>query len=107
MLSVIFQVYQNCYDDCSGFRILRAVILGHENGKTCLRNRTGDQRLTDLVKMYTCKDRAKLSESEKIIESFANASTSTRRVHTISVHSQDAEVKCIFNKINDDDAEFY
>ena len=41
--------------------------------KTCLRNRTGDQRLTDLVTMLTCKDCA--LDREEIIESYANAST--------------------------------
>ena len=41
--------------------------------KPCLRNRSGDQRLSDLVTSFTCKDRE--LDREKIIESFANAST--------------------------------
>lgn len=44
--------------------------------KPCLRNRSGDQRLSDLVTLFVCKDRE--LDREQIIESFANAST--RRV---------------------------
>jgi hAT family C-terminal dimerisation region len=47
--------------------------------KPCLRNRSSDQRLSDLVTLFTCKDRE--LDREEIIESFANAST--RRVQFI------------------------
>jgi len=49
--------------------------------KTCLRNRTGDQRLTDLMTLFTCKERTRLLDSEVIIDYFANASR--RRVQFI------------------------
>ena len=55
--------------------------------KPCLRNRSGDQRLSDLVTLFTCKDRE--LDRKEIIESFANAST--RRVQFICLMNQ-----CLF-----------